>query len=55
LGEGSPRPEQGLLKGVLGVVEGAEHPIAVGVEFDAMSFDQSAKRVLVATLGCGKK
>ena len=43
-----PGPQQGLLSGVLGVVEGAQHPVAVHVELTDMGCHQQPEPRLVA-------
>jgi hypothetical protein len=42
-----PGPQQGLLEGVVGVEQRAEHPVAVGVERRPVGLDEAAERVLV--------
>jgi hypothetical protein len=43
-----PRPQEGFLEGVLGVVDRAQHPIAVSVELLAVGLDEAAVGVVVA-------
>ena len=40
----APGPQQGVLQGVLGVVDRAEHAVAVGVELAAVGLDEAADR-----------
>jgi hypothetical protein len=47
----APRPQQRLLRHVLGVVRGAEHAVAVHLQRAAVGLDQRAERPLVAGLG----
>jgi hypothetical protein len=47
-GQPPPGPQQGVLEGVLGVVNRAEHAVAVGVELGSVGLDQEAVGVLVA-------
>ncbi len=49
--DGAPGAQQRVLHGVLGVVDGAEHAIAVGVEEAAVGFDEPGEGVLVAPAG----
>ena len=44
----APRAQQRVLERVLGILERAEHPVAVGVKLAAVGLDQAAERVLVA-------
>src|SRR6185437_1937292 len=46
-----PGPQQRVLQGVLGVVNGAEHAIAVGVQRAAVGLDEAAIGLLVAAAG----
>ena len=39
-GDPTPRAQQRLLDRVLGVVDGAEHPVAVGVQLAAVGLDE---------------
>src|SRR5215207_1916941 len=50
-GQRPPRAKQGLLESVLSVLEGAKHPIAVGLKLCAVGLDDATKRVLVAPAG----
>jgi hypothetical protein len=47
-----PRPHEGLLESVLGVVQGAQHSVAVGVQLGAEHADEAMKRLFV-TAACG--
>ena len=47
-GEPAPGAQQRVLERVLGVVQGAEHPVAVRVELAAVGLDEPAEGVLVA-------
>ena len=48
-----PGPQEGLLHHVLGVGEGAEHPVAVHLQLASMSLHQRAERGLVTALRRG--
>ena len=48
LGQPAPRAQQRLLEDVLGVLERAEHPVAVSVELGSVLLDDPAERRLVA-------
>ena len=55
--EPPPRPQQGVLQGVVGVVGGAEHAVAVGVQLAAQRRHQAVERVVVlarARVGHGR-
>jgi hypothetical protein len=43
-----PSGQQRLLEGVLGILERAEHPVAVHVQLSAERFGQRAERVAVS-------
>ena len=47
-GQAPPRPEHGVLENVFGVVERAEHPVAVGMELRSVRGDEAPKRLLIA-------
>ena len=47
----APRTQEGVLESVLGVVERAEHAVAVGVELAAARLDEPAEGVLVTPAG----
>ena len=47
----APRAQQRVLHRVLGVVDRAEHAVAMGVEQSAMGLDEPRERVLVAGAG----
>jgi len=47
-GQPSLRPEHGVLEHVFGVVERAEHPVAVGMELRSVRGDEAPKRLLIA-------
>jgi hypothetical protein len=47
----APRPQERLLQRVLRVVDGAEHPVAVGVQLAAVGLDQTREGVLLAASG----
>ena len=51
LGQSAPGANQRFLERVLGVLDGAQHPVAVGVELGAVGLDQAAIGVLVALAG----
>ena len=51
--ERAPGAQQRLLRDVLGVVDGAEHPVAVDLERAAVGLDERAEGALVARLGGG--
>jgi hypothetical protein len=53
-GEPTPRSEQRLLEGVLGVLNRAKHPVAVGVELPSMPRHQQLEGRLVAPLRVGQ-
>ena len=46
-----PGPQQRVLHGVLGVVERAEHPVAVRLQLTLQGRDEAAERLVVAGLG----
>ena len=46
-----PRAQERVLQRVVGVVERAEHPVAVGVQLGAMRLDERAERLRVAAGG----
>ena len=46
--QGAPGPQQRLLERVLGVVDRAEHPVAVGVQLRATRLHEAAVGILVA-------
>jgi hypothetical protein len=52
LGQAAPRPQEGFLQGVLGVLQGAEHAIAVRVELCVVLPDDVTEGVLVARASC---
>ncbi len=45
----APRPQQRVLDGVLGVLDRAEHPVAMGLELAAVRLDEIAEGVLAAS------
>jgi hypothetical protein len=47
----APGAQQGVLEGVLGVVDRAEHPVAVGVQRPAVGLDEAPVGILVAAAG----
>jgi hypothetical protein len=47
----APGAEEGLLESVLGVIDRAQHPVAVGVELSAVRLDQRPERILIAATG----
>ena len=47
----SPRAQEGVLDGVLGVLHRSEHPVAVGLELAAERLDEVAEGVLAASAG----
>ena len=49
--EPAPDPQQRLLQRVLGVVQRAEHPVAVGVQLAAVGLDQPLEGAFVAGAG----
>ena len=53
--EAPPGAQQRLLESVLGVVERAEHPVAVRVERRPMRLDQARVRVLVAVRASSRR
>lgn len=52
--ESAPRPQQSVLQGVVGIVAGAEHAIAVGVQLPAQRSDQPRERGVVSVPGSGQ-
>jgi hypothetical protein len=46
-----PGLDERLLHGILGVVCGAEHPVAVSLEGSPLAIDDPAERLLVAATG----
>ena len=50
-GRPAPGAQQGVLQGVLGVVDRAEHAVAVGVQRAAVGLDEAPVGVLVAAAG----
>src|SRR5205814_3896331 len=51
----APGPEQRFLQRVLGVVHGAEHPVAMRVKLALVLLHEPAKGVLAAGLGGGQQ
>jgi hypothetical protein len=51
----APGAEQRVLERVLGVVERAEHAVAVGVELGSVRLDEAAERLGVAVHGRGEE
>ena len=49
--QAAPRAQQRVLERVLGVVDRAEHPVAVRVELAAMGLDEAGEGILVAAPG----
>ena len=49
-GDAAPGAQHGLLHGVLGVVQRAEHPVGVRLELTAVGLDQAPEGALVARL-----
>ena len=47
--ERPPRAKQRLLERVVGVVHGAEHAVAMGMELRALALHERPKRALVVT------
>ena len=47
-GQAAPGAQEGLLERVLGVLQGAQHAVAVGVKRCAVRLDEATKGVLVA-------
>ena len=52
--QAAPRREQRLLQDILGILYGAEHAIAVHVQFAAMRCDEITESVLVAGSGASE-
>ena len=48
----APRAEQRVLEGVVGVVDRAQHPVAVRVELTSVGIHEAAKRVTVTLARC---
>src|SRR5262249_60650380 len=46
-GEAVPSSQQRVLRGVLGVLEGSQHPVAVHLALSAVRLDQLSERVAV--------
>ena len=49
--QGAPGPQQGVLDGVLGVVDGGQHPVTVSLQLGPVNLDQVPKGVLVTAPG----
>ena len=54
-GQPAPGAQRGVLEGVLGVLDRAEHPVAVRVELRAIRLEQAAEGRLVAVAGRGEQ
>ncbi len=53
--QAAPGPDHGLLQGVLGLIERAEHPVTVQVQRPAMRRDHRTESRIVARAGGGEQ